>query len=103
MRGGEPVLTKVIFTPQANIDFAESLNWYAERDVATAERFQSQLDARIQELREHPDRWPKFDEIHRICTVKGFPFSIFYCVRDEDLIIAAIAHHSRSSNYWRKG
>jgi plasmid stabilization system protein ParE len=100
---GGLALLNPTFTPQANFDFAESLNWYVERDVAAAERFQSVIESTDEELRHNPDRWLKSDELHRECKVKGFPFSIFYRTRDNSLIIAAIVHHSRKSDHWRKG
>jgi plasmid stabilization system protein ParE len=94
-------VAKPVFTPQANADFAESLDWYAKRDVETANRFEAALDLAILELCQNPERWPRFDAEHRQRTLKGFPFSIFYRAKDEHLIIVAIAHHSRQPGYWR--
>ncbi|HEX6042311.1 type II toxin-antitoxin system RelE/ParE family toxin [Longimicrobium sp.] len=31
-----------------------------------------------------------------------FPYTIYYVVRSNELVIAAIAHHSRREGYWRK-
>lgn len=88
-------MLKAVYSPQANLDFAEAMNWYLERDVATAERFELAVEKTVSDLCNDPLRWAVFDGQHRRCRIKRFPYSIFYRVADEHLIIDAIAHGRR--------
>lgn len=85
-------MLKAIFAPQANLDFAEAVNWYLEQDVATAERFELAVERTVSDLCIDPLRWGLFDGEHRRCRIKHFPYSVFYRLTDDHLIIDAIAH-----------
>jgi plasmid stabilization system protein ParE len=83
---------KAVYSPQANLDFAEAVNWYLKHDVATAERFESALEKTVSDLCNDPLRWAVFDGLPRRCRIKHFPYSVFYRATNEHLIIDAISH-----------
>jgi hypothetical protein len=43
----------------------------------------------------------RLPEIRR-AFVNRFPYSIAYVLRDDELVILAVAHHSRGPRYWRR-
>jgi hypothetical protein len=70
-------------------------------DRASATTFSPQFDAAVTSIEEGPQRWPLIDARHRRRLIRGFPFSIYYRVIDEAIVIVAIAHYKRRPGYWR--
>lgn len=55
----------------------------------------------MQAIRERPAAWARWkgtDIRRRI--LRQFPYSIFYIVEDDNVVIIAIAHHKRRPGYW---
>jgi plasmid stabilization system protein ParE len=90
------------FFPDAEDEYREAYEWYAERSKRAAERFESAIDRALQLIEEAPDRWPMCDERHRFVIVKKYPYHVVYrCERDRVLVVA-VAHGKRKPGYWRK-
>ncbi len=53
--------------------------------------------------------WPRIRTWGQDCgdrvrsyVLNGFPCTIYYVIRDDAILVVAIAHQSRRSGYWRK-
>ena len=86
--------------PGARLDFDQSFDWYAERNVQAAERFANAVDVTLAEIAEHPERHAKVDERHHQCAVPKFPFRIVYRHELRRIVVVAIAHAKRRPGYW---
>jgi len=51
-------------------------------------------------IQKYPQAWQQLSGKIRRCLVKGFPYSIIYATRGDNLIIIPIAHLHRKPNYW---
>jgi len=91
---------KTIFCSAAEVDYTESLCWYTERSVDAATKFEAELDRAINEIASDPERFPQCDDRHRFFLMRRFPFQVIYRLQDDDVIIIAIAHTSRTPSYW---
>ncbi|MEZ5944682.1 MAG: type II toxin-antitoxin system RelE/ParE family toxin [Planctomycetaceae bacterium] len=91
---------KVIICSAAEVDFTESLKWYAERSIEAANDFDAEFDKALTQIAENPERFPKCDTRHRYYLLRRFPFRIIYRITATDLVVIAIAHESRSPEYW---
>ena len=80
-------MANVIICSAAEVDFTESLKWYAERSIDAANDFDA-------------ERLPMCDERHRYFLLRRFPFRIIYRIANFDILIIAVAHGSRSPDYW---
>ena len=64
--------------------------------------FTHHIDAALSRIAEAPHRYPAGEHGTRHFVLPSrFPYTIVYRVRDQDIVIVAIAHHSREPGYWR--
>ena len=66
-----------------------------------AAAFLGELDHAVEQVSEAPERWPRYGYAARRYVFPRFPFSLIYCVTDEEIEIVAVAHGKRRPGYWR--
>jgi plasmid stabilization system protein ParE len=85
----------------ASIELSQAMTWYRERSPRTAEN----LWLRIQDARRSillfPHAAPRIGQTARRFILSGFPYDLIYCVLPEEILIVALAHHSRHPDYWK--
>ena len=95
-------MASVIVCSAAEVDYTESLKWYADRSVEIANDFDTEFARAISQIASGPERFPSCDARHRYYLLRRFPFRIIYRVVDADIVVIAVAHNSRSPEYWAK-
>lgn len=93
-------MTEVIICSAAEEEYTQSLLWYAERDMEAARAFDAGFDLTLKEIAADPARFPACDEHHRFVLIRRFPFRVIFRIVDESILIIAVAHTSRSPDYW---
>ena len=93
-------MTSVIICSAAEVDFTESLKWYAERSIEAANDFDAEFDRAIFQIAADPERFPMCDARHRYFLLRRFPFRIIYRITNSEIVVIAVAHGSRSPGYW---
>lgn len=93
-------MAKIVVCSAAEIDYTESLKWYAERSIKAADDFETEFGLALQQIVASPDRFPSCDERHRYFLLRRFPFRIIYRALGDEIIVIAIAHSSRPIDYW---
>ena len=78
------------------------MDWYRERSLPAAEKFELAFDQAIQRILQSPERWPIYFKRCRKYTLHQFPFSIVYQSRPSLTFVVAVAHASRRPHYWRE-
>ncbi len=91
----------VRYLPMARIDFDDSFNWYASRNVVAAERFVDAIDVALARICADPESFPLVDRRHRACSLSRHPFRIIYRYCDDHLLVVAVAHAKRKPGFWR--
>jgi toxin ParE1/3/4 len=89
------------FHPEARIEARSSATWYRERSREAALTFTSTVTEAVQAIRERPEvcaPWRHTEVRRRI--LRRFPYSIFYVVEKDLVVIVAVAHHKRRPSYW---
>ncbi len=90
------------FHRAAQAEFNAALAWYAARSLDAADDFADLIAAGIRSIRERPEAWPMWPGRVgvRVRVLRRFPYSIVYVVREQHLVIIAVAHQSRRPDYW---
>ena len=83
----------------AEVDYLDSLQWYAERSKNAALDFESEIDAAFQAIVSTPDLFPMCDSRYRFYLLKRYPSQVIYRVLPSEVLVIAIAHKSRSNDY----
>jgi plasmid stabilization system protein ParE len=90
------------FHPEARADLREGKAFYRHRSPLAAVAFAHQIDAALSRIVEAPLRYPTGHHDTREHVLPSrFPYTIVYRVRENTIVIVAIAHHSREPGYWR--
>ncbi len=83
-------------------EFDEAYNYYRSKDDNLGLTFRTLTQELLVEIAEHPLRWRLITKrVRRRLYPRKFPYSIFYQVRSDHVLVMAILHTSRRPGYWR--
>ena len=85
----------------ASEELAESLAWYRQRSPRAAETFWLRFQEAKRSIVLFPDAAPSIQGRARRFILSGFPYDLIYSVRPDEVIVLALAHHSRRPDYWK--
>lgn len=85
----------------ASRELDEAAIYYSLRSTKLAQQFLEAVEAANDEVSKHPLRRPLFDGRSRRLHVAGFPYSVIYRVRSNEIFIVAYAHAKRRPGYWK--
>jgi toxin ParE1/3/4 len=91
--------------PDATSELLEVGRWYESRRSGLGGLFGAALDEAMSLIDANPDRWPLWPDLRHTPPIRRFllqphPFAIPYLVRDEGVVVLAIAHLRRRPGYW---
>ena len=95
------MIDRVIFTPEADGDVAESYKWYESREPGLGEDFPRCIEASIQGIQRHPRMYPMVADEFRRAPIRRFPFEIFYELSEERITVYSVFHCSQDPKKWR--
>ncbi len=98
-----PAPLNLVMHSQALAEMRDSISYYRdEQNAVLADEFASEVDRNLDMILERPMIGKPFRRVARQFVIKRFPYSLFYQVRPDSILIAAVAHHKRRPGYWMK-
>jgi plasmid stabilization system protein ParE len=95
------MIHKVIVRAEARADIAEAYQWYEERSEALGLQFARATDDCLNLVSRNPNAYPRiYKQVHRALLV-GFPFAVFFAVRNNTIAIIGCIHVRRSPKHWK--
>jgi toxin ParE2 len=91
---------KVRFLSVASVELVEALAWYRERSPRAAEGLWLRIQDARKSLSLFPLAAPPISRNTRRFILSGYPYDLVYSVRADEIIVLAVAHHSRQPEYW---
>jgi plasmid stabilization system protein ParE len=96
-------VTRLRVHPAADREATEATIWYGEGSEDAAGNFARAVRDGLDAIRQRPAAWPLWQGSEVRCKVlRRFPYSIFYLVEPDAVVIVAIAHHRRRPGYWKQ-
>lgn len=95
-------LLPVRFHSAARQELWHEVEFYDERGQGLGNELAAEVERVIRDIREYPELGTPDRVGTRRVKVHRFPFSIIYCVQSEQIVLVALAHHSRKPEYWRE-
>ena len=90
---------KLEFSELAQKELEDARAYYNLQQEALGEQFKEHIKESVDSIAQFPTLYPKVtEELHRVVVYK-FPYSIFYVLLDEKIIIVSIAHQHRKPFY----
>jgi plasmid stabilization system protein ParE len=87
--------------PEAVAEARAARLWYAERSVAAAEGFMTELDHAVASVAETPERWGTGPHGTRRYHLRRYPYRLVYRLVTDAVQVIAVAHDRRRPGYWR--
>lgn len=91
---------KVRFLAVASAELAEALAWYRERSPRAAEGLWLRVQDARKSLALFPNAAPPISPQARRFILSGYPYDLVYSARGDEIVVLAVAHHSRQPEYW---
>ncbi len=92
---------KVLVAEAAEKDIADGFAWLHERNQLAADAFRSRVFDAIEFIAATPLAHGADADGNRHHVVRQFPYSVFYEVEADTVVILAVAHHRRRPGYWK--
>ena len=90
------------FHSEAEADFQEALEWYAQQRIGLEAEFMLCVDEALTRIQRNPEIYPCEIRNIRKTLVRRFPYIIYYEVEKHDIMILAIFHAKRHPRYWQQ-
>ena len=96
------MIERVVFSPEAEEDVAESYSWYESREPGLGEDFLRFIEACMQGIQRNPEIYPIAVDEFRRAPIRRFPFEIFYEPSGDTVTIYSVFHCSQDPRKWRE-
>ncbi|MDP9193199.1 MAG: type II toxin-antitoxin system RelE/ParE family toxin [Acidobacteriota bacterium] len=92
---------RVKLHPEARIDLREGKAFYLRRSPLAAVAFAHEIETGISRIAEAPRRYAEGEfGTHEFVLPWRFPYTIVYQIKQDLIVIVAIAHQSKEPAYW---
>jgi len=91
----------VRFHPAAEIELHEAAEWYARQQAGLDTEFMRCIDEAVSRIRKYPDMFPVVLRNARKILVKRFPYTIYYEIGDDEIVVLAVFHAKRNPEHWQ--
>lgn len=92
----------VIFTQAARGELIEAQDWYEGEAAGLGRHFRQAMHALLERMSENPGQFPAVFKNVRRALLRRFPYSLFFVVEDDTLIVMACFHASRDPSHWQE-
>lgn len=91
---------KIEFLPEADEEFREAARYYESEAAVVGIAFVAAVHRAASEVAQAPLAAPVIrSDIHRK-VMRNFPYSLFYAVETDAVVIVSVAHQRRRPNFW---
>lgn len=94
-------MADVLFHPDAQAEYEAAIGWYQARSAGAAARFEAEVERVLELIDANPQTFPKYDDEHRFAVLQRFPYSLVFQFQLNCIYVIAVAHGSRSPDYWQ--
>jgi len=92
----------VRFTEAARTELIDAQDWYEAEAPGLGRRFRAEIDSVVRRMADNPRQFPTVFKTLRRARVKKFPYSLFFLVEPDALLVIACFHSSRDPRHWQK-
>lgn len=90
-----------IFRPDAAGDVEDAYRWYENQRPGLGEEFLAAVGTVVESLAAYPERFPIVYRQTRRANLRRFPYSLFYRIIDEQVVVVACMHGRRHPRQWQ--
>lgn len=87
--------------PEAQTDTREAALWYERRESGLGTEFVYQIRNTLQQITDHPLRFPIVSEEVRRALLQKFPYSVYFINEPDGIAIIAVLHQHKRPETWQ--
>ena len=92
---------KINFLEIAQIELDDAIEYYEYQLPGIGDAFLEDILKALDRIGKFPEAWHPFSERTRRCRTQRFPYGIIYQIRDQEILVVAIANLHRRPDYWK--
>lgn len=92
---------RIVVRPASAADMEEAFLWYEGQRSGLGNEFLAAAHSEIDAVGEHPLRNPVIQRNTRRALLRRFPYSIFYRVYPDVIVVVACMHGRRDPKRWQ--
>ena len=92
----------LLVRPAAAADIEEAVAWYEAQRPGLGDEYLEAVGHALAAVRESPRLHGVVHRDVRRIKVRRFPYSVFYRILDQDIIVVGCFHASRDPRRWRR-
>jgi hypothetical protein len=85
----------------AREELTEAIAYYDAAKDSLGDEFLDEFVHATDRIRSWPEAWPKVSKRSRRCRFSRFPYGVIYEIRNEEILVIAVAHLARRPRYWK--
>ena len=97
-----PERLRLIVNPPAELDIDDAATWYESRVVGLGVRFLEAVDASFDSIAMSPAQYPVVHRDVQRILLRGFPYAVFFVVREDIVRVIACMHTRRHPRRWQR-
>ena len=86
----------IILTPEAQADIREAVHWYENQEAGLGSRFKQETRKTLRVISEQAFAFPLVNSVVRRALLRRYPYSVYFRVETEAVIVIAVLHQHRS-------
>ncbi len=92
---------KITLLEPAQIELDETIEYYNYESYGLGDTFLKEFLTVLDRIGEFPEAWQSCSKRTRRCQTRRFPYGIIYQVREQEILVVAVANLHRKPNYWK--
>jgi mRNA-degrading endonuclease RelE of RelBE toxin-antitoxin system len=92
---------KIYFLEIAQIELDEAVEYYNYEVTGLGDVFLAEVLNTLDRIGEFPEAWQQCSNRSRRCQIRRFPYGIIYQIREQEILVVAVANLHRKPEYWR--
>jgi toxin ParE1/3/4 len=93
---------RVVFRRAAKHEFDDAADRYDEQRPGLGEEFIVEIDQAVAKAATAPERYPiVFGDVRR-AVARRFPFSVYFRVRRDSMVVLSVFHGRRNPAIWQR-
>ena len=92
---------QIRFLEIASQELDDAIAYYNNELAGLGDKFLAEVLNALERVARYPKAWHPYTERTRRCLIKSFPYGVIYQIRDEEILVVAVANLHRKPEYWR--
>lgn len=89
------------FLPIASEEMEAAYSWYERERAGLGESFITEAEQALKRIEQTPDSFPVAKGAIRRKQIRRFPYSLYYLLKSDCVVVIACFHHKRNPTIWQ--